>query len=241
MPFPWNFRMFCYLDFRCYFETNGQNHIHFRLMQVLKNNMAWHFVTFTSPSSKLEFVYPPCCGVEKQMLIFSWGKNILDQIITHMSGIYNKAVHLPPLGKSDRQCMLAWITSVYFESLVGTLSIDSENVDDDASKPRQTGPRVSFSAGKTKFKQCCFPDRRRLFLCDLLFFSTTWIIRFLFVAQLLFWFWNQKWIPISNSSWLAVTLNFSCWRETSAATMFSHNCSLSGLLITTTCSGVHWK
>ena len=36
-----------------------------------KNSMAWHFVTFTSPSSKLEFVYPPCCGVEEQMLIFS--------------------------------------------------------------------------------------------------------------------------------------------------------------------------
>ena len=25
---------------------------------------------------------------------------------------------------------------------------------------------VSFSAGKTKFKQCSFPDRRRLFLCE---------------------------------------------------------------------------
>ena len=65
--------MFCYLDFRCYFEANGQNHIHFRLIQVLKNSMAWHFLTFTSPSSKLEFVYPPCCGVEEQMLIFSSG------------------------------------------------------------------------------------------------------------------------------------------------------------------------
>ena len=31
---------FCYLDFRCYFEANGQNHIHFRLIQVLKNSMA---------------------------------------------------------------------------------------------------------------------------------------------------------------------------------------------------------
>lgn len=34
------------------------------------------------------------------------GKNILDQIITNMSGIYNKAVHLPPLGKSDHHCLL---------------------------------------------------------------------------------------------------------------------------------------
>ena len=50
-----------------------KNHIHFRLIQVLKNSIAWHFLTFTSPSSKLEFVYPPCCGVEEQMLIFSSG------------------------------------------------------------------------------------------------------------------------------------------------------------------------
>ena len=63
--------MFCYLDFCCYFEANGQNHIHFRLIQVLKNSMAWHFLTFTSPSSKLEFVYSPCCGAEEQMLTFS--------------------------------------------------------------------------------------------------------------------------------------------------------------------------
>ena len=63
--------MFCYLDFRSYFEANGQNHIHFRLIQVLKNSIALHFLTFTSPSSKLEFVYPACCGVEKQMFIFS--------------------------------------------------------------------------------------------------------------------------------------------------------------------------
>ena len=63
--------MFCYLNFRCYFEANGQNHINFRLIQVLKNSMAWHFLTFTSPSSKLGFVYHPCCGVEEQMLIFS--------------------------------------------------------------------------------------------------------------------------------------------------------------------------
>ena len=32
--------MFCYLDFRCYFEANGENHIHFRLIQVLKSSMA---------------------------------------------------------------------------------------------------------------------------------------------------------------------------------------------------------
>ena len=37
--------------------------------------IALHFLTFTSPSSKLEFVYPPCGGVEQQMLIFSSGFN----------------------------------------------------------------------------------------------------------------------------------------------------------------------
>ena len=45
----------------------------FSLIQFLKNSIARHFLTFTSPSSKLEFVYPPCCGVEEQMLIFSSG------------------------------------------------------------------------------------------------------------------------------------------------------------------------
>ena len=41
--------LFCYLDFRCSFEANDQNHIHFCLIQVLKNGMALHFVTFRSP------------------------------------------------------------------------------------------------------------------------------------------------------------------------------------------------
>ena len=54
------------LNFCCYFETNGQNHIHFQLIQVLKNSMAWYFLTITAPSSssKLESVYPPCCRVK---------------------------------------------------------------------------------------------------------------------------------------------------------------------------------
>ena len=33
--------------------------------------MTFSHFNFTSPSSKLEFVYPPCCGVEEQMLISS--------------------------------------------------------------------------------------------------------------------------------------------------------------------------
>ena len=32
--------MFCYLAFRCYFQANGQNYIHFWLIQLLKNSMA---------------------------------------------------------------------------------------------------------------------------------------------------------------------------------------------------------
>ena len=55
------------------FWSELKNYTHFRLIQFLKNTIAWHFITFTSPSSKLEFVYPPCCGVEEQMLIFSSG------------------------------------------------------------------------------------------------------------------------------------------------------------------------
>ena len=30
--------MSSYLDFRCYFEANGQNHIHFLLIEVIKNS-----------------------------------------------------------------------------------------------------------------------------------------------------------------------------------------------------------
>ena len=56
-----------------------------------------------------------------------------------------------------------------------TLSINNETNDDVASQPRQTGPRVSFSAGKTKFKQCSFPDRRRLFLCEELCLVTVFL------------------------------------------------------------------
>ena len=64
--------MFCYLNFCCYFEANGQNHIHFQLIHVLKNSMAWYFLTITAPSSKLEFVYPLCCRVEEQMPFNAW-------------------------------------------------------------------------------------------------------------------------------------------------------------------------
>ena len=54
---------------------------------------------------------------------------------------------------------VSWFSrSVVHSALVGTLSIDNETDDDDVSQPRQTVPRVSSSAGKTKFKKCSFPD-----------------------------------------------------------------------------------
>ena len=61
--------------------------------------------------------------------------------------------------------------------VIGTLSIDNETDDDDASQPRQSGLRVSLSAGKTKFKQCSFPDRRRPFLCEKLSLVTVLLRR----------------------------------------------------------------
>ena len=62
----------CKTCFHCYFEANGQNHVHFWLIQVLKSGIAWHFLTFRPLSSQLEFVYRPWSwGVEEKMLIFS--------------------------------------------------------------------------------------------------------------------------------------------------------------------------
>ena len=53
---------------------------------------------------------------------------------------------------------------------VTTLTIDNKTDDDDASQSTEADwvkeIRASFSAGKTKFKQCSFPGRRRLFLCE---------------------------------------------------------------------------
>ena len=34
------------------------------------------------------------------------GTNVLDQIITNMSELYNEVAHLPPIGRSDHQCLL---------------------------------------------------------------------------------------------------------------------------------------
>ena len=34
------------------------------------------------------------------------GANVLDQILTNMSDLYDDVVHLPPVGRSDHQCLL---------------------------------------------------------------------------------------------------------------------------------------
>ena len=53
----------------------------------------------------------------------------------------------------------------HLHDTIGTLSINTKRTTT-TLRNRGTGLRVSFSAGKTKFKQCSFPDRRRLFLCE---------------------------------------------------------------------------
>ena len=49
------------------------------------------------------------------------------------------------------------------DKTIGTSSIDNET-DDDASQPRQTGPRISFSAGKTKWLDTVFEGQYLLSL-----------------------------------------------------------------------------
>ena len=63
--------MFSYLDFYCYFEANGQNHIHFWPMQVLKNSMAWHFLTFRSFQITNLYIPRDLLESEEKLLIFS--------------------------------------------------------------------------------------------------------------------------------------------------------------------------
>ena len=116
-----------------------------------------------------------CMGLLGNLKLVSWYKRTLCHPIWSVIILVIKQIKLP---LCSRPILL--ITRIHDFKLVGvkrrlrtvvspmeigTLSIDNETHDDDASQPRQTGPRVSFSVGKTKFKQCSFPDRRRLFLC----------------------------------------------------------------------------
>lgn len=54
---------------------------------------------------------------------------------------------------SERNQNSSALNSVYHLA-IGTLSIDNEIHDDDFCNPRRIGSRLSFSAGKTKVKQC---------------------------------------------------------------------------------------
>ena len=65
--------MFSYLDFCCYFEANGQNRIHFRPIQVLKNSI-WHDIFSLSdhiPASWNLYIPRDLPEAEEQLLIFS--------------------------------------------------------------------------------------------------------------------------------------------------------------------------
>ncbi len=45
-------------------------------------------------------------NLRKTVLAPTRGSNTLDQLLTNMSKLYNKVQHLPPLGRSDHQCVL---------------------------------------------------------------------------------------------------------------------------------------
>ena len=75
-----------------------------------------------------------------------------------MPGKVNYTERVFLLGRSeDRRLQLSNITDL--KHLL-------DNDTNDVSQPRQTSPRVSFTAGKTKFKQWSFPDRQRVFLSE---------------------------------------------------------------------------
>ena len=54
-----------------YFEANGQNHSILGSYKFLR--IAWHDIFSLSHNLLASWNYPPCCGVEEQMLIFSSG------------------------------------------------------------------------------------------------------------------------------------------------------------------------
>lgn len=45
-------------------------------------------------------------SMKKSVKAATRGNNVLDQILTNMSDLYNDVVHLPPVGRSDHQCLL---------------------------------------------------------------------------------------------------------------------------------------
>ena len=45
-------------------------------------------------------------SMKKSVKAATRGNNVLDLILTNMSDLYNDVVHLPPVGRSDHQCLL---------------------------------------------------------------------------------------------------------------------------------------
>ena len=45
-------------------------------------------------------------NLKKSVIAPTRGANVLDQILTNMSDLYDDAAHLPPVGRSDHQCLL---------------------------------------------------------------------------------------------------------------------------------------
>ncbi len=45
-------------------------------------------------------------SLKKSILAPTRGNNILDQVLTNMRDMYNPTHHLPPLGRSDHECLL---------------------------------------------------------------------------------------------------------------------------------------
>ena len=47
-----------------------------------------------------------CFNLKKSILYPTRGKNVLDQVLTNMRDMYKPTQHLPPLGRSDQNCLL---------------------------------------------------------------------------------------------------------------------------------------
>ena len=51
----------------------------------------------------------PLCrrfNLRKQVKSPTRGKNILDQILTNISDLYDEVLNIPPIGRSDHQCLI---------------------------------------------------------------------------------------------------------------------------------------
>ena len=100
-----------------------------------------------------------CMGLLGNLKLVSWHKRTLCHPVWLVIILVIKQIRLPlcsrPILLITRIHDFKLVSvkrrprTVVFPMEIGTLSIDNETRDDDASQPRQTGPRVSFSVGKT--------------------------------------------------------------------------------------------